>query len=87
MTALPPTPFCSANHSVDYRSAMAFERAHLIEDLEKARAGHDGRSLFPGRTAPPGCASTTQEIKAAAVVSMEIRAGLGEDPHPGCCGR
>lgn len=64
---------CGFNHSADYRSVMAFGRAHLIEDqAEKERAlVMMVDRFFPGRTATLR-PSTTQEIKATAVVSMEI---------------
>ncbi|MBV8915454.1 MAG: pyridoxamine 5'-phosphate oxidase family protein [Acetobacteraceae bacterium] len=61
------------SHSVNYRSAMVFGIAHAIEDEgEKAdalRGFVDG--LFPGRweTLRP---ITTQELKATAVLWMEI---------------
>lgn len=61
------------NHSADYRSVMAFGHARLVTD-----PGEKRRTLimmvdrfFPGRTA--GLRPTTeQEIKATAVVMMEI---------------
>lgn len=61
------------NHSADYRSVMAFGRARLVEDAEEKR-----RALvmmvdrfFPGRTAGLR-PSTAQEIKATAVIAMDI---------------
>lgn len=64
---------CGFNHSADYRSVMAFGRARLVEDAEEKR-----RALvmmvdrfFPGRTAGLR-QSTRQEIKATAVVMMDI---------------
>jgi hypothetical protein len=64
---------CGFNHSADYRSVMAFGRAMLIEDEpEKERAlTMMVDRFFPGRTATLR-PSTTQEIKATAVVAMEI---------------
>lgn len=64
---------CGFNHSADYRSVMAFGRARLIEDeAEKARAlVMMVDRLFPGRTAQLR-QSTRQEIKATAVVYMDI---------------
>src|SRR3954447_24350583 len=64
---------CGFNHSADYRSVMAFGHARLIEDLaEKERAlVMMVDRFFPGRTATLR-PSTTQEIKATAVVMMEI---------------
>jgi nitroimidazol reductase NimA-like FMN-containing flavoprotein (pyridoxamine 5'-phosphate oxidase superfamily) len=64
---------CGFNHSADYRSVMAFGRARLVEDAEEKK-----RALvmmvdrfFPGRTAQLR-QSTAQEIKATAVIVMEI---------------
>jgi hypothetical protein len=64
---------CGFNHSVDYRSAMCFGTAHLIEDLaEKERALDSMVDRFY-----PGCAaslrtSTVQELKATTVIGMAI---------------
>ena len=64
---------CGFNHSADYRSVMCFGQARLVEDAEEKR-----RALvmmvdrfFPDRTAALR-QSTAQEIKATAVVVMEI---------------
>jgi nitroimidazol reductase NimA-like FMN-containing flavoprotein (pyridoxamine 5'-phosphate oxidase superfamily) len=64
---------CGFNHSADYRSVMAFGHARLIEDqAEKERAlVMMVDRFFPGRTAQLR-QSTQQEIKATAVVTMEI---------------
>jgi len=64
---------CGFNHSADYRSVMAFGRARLVEDqAEKERAlVMMVDRLFPGRTASLR-QSTNQEIKATAVVYMDI---------------
>nr|WP_294509019.1 pyridoxamine 5'-phosphate oxidase family protein [uncultured Rhodopila sp.] len=64
---------CGFNHSVDYRSVMAFGRARMIEDPEaKARALTAMVDRFyPGRTATLR-QSTEQEIKATRVIGMEI---------------
>jgi len=61
------------HHSADYRSVMAFGHAKLIEDqAEKARAlTMMVDRLFPGRTASLR-STTEQELKATAVVTMEI---------------
>lgn len=61
------------HHSVDYRAVMAFGHARLIEDpTEKARA----LTMMVDRFYPHRTASlrptTTQELKATAVVMMEI---------------
>ncbi len=61
------------NHSVNYRSAMVFGTAHVVEDVaektEALRRFTDG--LFPGRweTLRP---MTSQELKATSVLWMEI---------------
>ncbi len=61
------------NHSADYRSVMAFGHARLVADRdEKERAlVMMVDRLYPGRTAALR-QSTSQEIKATSVVSMEI---------------
>ncbi len=61
------------NHSVDYRSVMAFGKARLVEDAqEKKRAlVLMVDRLYPRRTA--GLRPTTaQEIKATSVIAMDI---------------
>ena len=64
---------CGFNHSADYRSVMAFGRARLVEDPEEKE-----RALvmmvdrfFPGRTAGLR-RSTGQEVKATAIVAMDV---------------
>ena len=76
------------NHSVDYRSAMAFGHARIVDDPEeKIRALHAMIDRFyPGRwtTLRP---ATQQEIKATRVIGMtieqasaKVRAkGIGDD--------
>ena len=76
------------NHSVDYRSVMVFGQARLVNDPEeKARAlVMMVDRLFPERTALLRPA-TTQEIKATAVIAMDIERasakirtkGIGDD--------
>lgn len=64
---------CGFNHSVDYRSAMCFGRARLVadpEEKERALTMMVDR-FFPNRTAGLR-PSSRQEIKATAVVWMEI---------------
>ncbi len=64
---------CGFNHSADYRSVMAFGKARLVEDQtekEHALVMMVDR-FFPGRTAQLR-QSTGQEIKATAVVYMDI---------------
>jgi hypothetical protein len=64
---------CGFNHSVDYRSVMAFGHARTIDDPEeKARALVAMVDRFyPGRTATLR-QSTPQEVKATRVIGMEI---------------
>ena len=64
---------CGFNHSADYRSVMAFGNARLVEDAaEKERAlVMMVDRFFPGRTAQLR-QSTKQEIKATAVIYMDI---------------
>lgn len=61
------------NHSVNYRSVMAFGMAHLIEDAAEAEAALKDftEGLFPGRwdRLRP---MTAQELKATSVLWMEI---------------
>jgi nitroimidazol reductase NimA-like FMN-containing flavoprotein (pyridoxamine 5'-phosphate oxidase superfamily) len=64
---------CGFNHSADYRSAMLFGHAKLIDDLaEKTRALRMMVDrFFPGRTAQLR-QSTPQEINATTVLVMDI---------------
>ena len=64
---------CGFNHSADYRSVMAFGHARLIKDPAEKEAALVAMvdRLFPARTASLR-QSSTQEIKATAVVAMEI---------------
>jgi uncharacterized protein len=64
---------CGFNHSADYRSVMAFGHARLVsEPAEKERAlVMMVDRFFPGRTAQLR-QSTRQEIKATAVLAMDI---------------
>lgn len=64
---------CGFNHSADYRSAMCFGRARLVTDPEEKRHALVMMvdRFFPDRTAGLR-QSTDQEIKATAVVWMEI---------------
>jgi nitroimidazol reductase NimA-like FMN-containing flavoprotein (pyridoxamine 5'-phosphate oxidase superfamily) len=79
---------CGFNHSADYRAVMAFGTARIISDLkekEQALVAMVDR-FFPDRTASLR-ASTKQEIKATAVIGMEIEhasakvraKGVGDD--------
>ncbi|MDI7860608.1 pyridoxamine 5'-phosphate oxidase family protein [Rhizobiaceae bacterium n13] len=74
------------NHSINYRSAMVFGTARVIEDVdEKARAlRHFVDGLFPGRweSLRP---MTAQELKATSVLWMEIEEATAKvrDAPPG----
>ncbi len=64
---------CGFNHSVNYRSVMAFGTARLIDDPEEKLRLMDRflDRFFPGRAGlmrPP----TKQEIKATSFIGMEI---------------
>ena len=64
---------CGFNHSADYRAVMAFGTAYLVtepEEKKRALVAMVDR-FFPYRTASLR-QSTTQEIKATAVIAMEI---------------
>ncbi|MEO3472221.1 pyridoxamine 5'-phosphate oxidase family protein [Roseomonas sp. CAU 1739] len=79
---------CGFNHSADYRSAMCFGQARLVSDPDEKRQSLVMMvdRLFPNRTAGLR-QSTAQEIKATAVVWMEIERasakirakGVGDD--------
>lgn len=64
---------CGFNHSADYRSVMAFGRARLVRDPAEKRAALVAMvdRLFPARTESLR-PSTAQEIKATAVMAMDI---------------
>ena len=64
---------CGFNHSVDYRSAMCFGTARIIEDADAKSRALDAMidRFYPGRNAELR-SSTAQEIKATMVVGMEI---------------
>ena len=70
---------CGFNHSVDYRSAMCFGTAHILDDPdEKARALDSMIDRFyPGRAATLR-QSTVQELKATMVIGMEIEQASGK---------
>jgi nitroimidazol reductase NimA-like FMN-containing flavoprotein (pyridoxamine 5'-phosphate oxidase superfamily) len=67
------------HHSVDYRSAMCFGKAHIIDDdAEKIRALDSMIDRFyPGRAATLR-AIDTQERKATMVIGMEIEEASGK---------
>jgi nitroimidazol reductase NimA-like FMN-containing flavoprotein (pyridoxamine 5'-phosphate oxidase superfamily) len=64
---------CGFNHSADYRAVMAFGDAYLVTDPEEKKSALVAMvdRFFPDRTAGLR-QSTDQEIKASAVVAMEI---------------
>ena len=64
---------CGFNHSVDYRSAMCFGTAHLIEDSAEKERALDSMvdRFYPGRAASLRT-SSVQELKATTVIGMAI---------------
>jgi nitroimidazol reductase NimA-like FMN-containing flavoprotein (pyridoxamine 5'-phosphate oxidase superfamily) len=70
---------CGFNHSVDYRSAMCFGQAHIIEDLDEKAKALDLMidRFYPGRNAELR-PSTAQELKATMVIGMEIENASGK---------
>ena len=64
---------CGFNHSADYRSVMAFGHARLVDDPAEKEAALVAMvdRLFPHRTASLR-QSSVQEVKATAVVVMDI---------------
>jgi nitroimidazol reductase NimA-like FMN-containing flavoprotein (pyridoxamine 5'-phosphate oxidase superfamily) len=70
---------CGFNHSVDYRSAMCFGTAHIVEDLDEKAKALDIMidRFYPGRNAELR-PSTTQELKATMVIGMTIEEASGK---------
>jgi nitroimidazol reductase NimA-like FMN-containing flavoprotein (pyridoxamine 5'-phosphate oxidase superfamily) len=70
---------CGFNHSVDYRSAMCFGRAHVIDDGQQKSRALDAMidRFYPGRSAGLR-PSTTQELKATMVIGMAIEEASGK---------
>lgn len=70
---------CGFNHSVDYRSAMCFGTAHIIDDPEEKSRALDRMidRFYPGRAAilRPG---TALELKATTVIGMAIEQASGK---------
>jgi nitroimidazol reductase NimA-like FMN-containing flavoprotein (pyridoxamine 5'-phosphate oxidase superfamily) len=64
---------CGFNHSADYRAVMVFGTAHLVTDPEEKKRALVAMvdRFFPDRTAGLR-QSNKQEIKATAVIAMEI---------------
>ena len=70
---------CGFNHSINYRSVMAYGTAHVIEGTAEKLAAMDSflDRFFPGRSKlmrPP----TKQEIKATTFVGMEMEQASGK---------
>jgi nitroimidazol reductase NimA-like FMN-containing flavoprotein (pyridoxamine 5'-phosphate oxidase superfamily) len=64
---------CGFNHSVDYRAAMCFGNAHIIDDQkEKERALDSMVDRFYPDRAKSLRTSTVQELKATTVIGMAI---------------
>jgi uncharacterized protein len=64
---------CGFNHSVDYRAAMCFGNAHIIDDQkEKERALDSMVDRFYPDRAKLLRTSTVQELKATTVIGMAI---------------
>jgi hypothetical protein len=75
---------CGFNHSVDYRSAMCFGQAHIIDDLAEKTRALDAMidRFYPDRNATLR-PSTTQELKATMVVGMAIEDASGKVRNKG----
>jgi nitroimidazol reductase NimA-like FMN-containing flavoprotein (pyridoxamine 5'-phosphate oxidase superfamily) len=81
---------CGFNHSVDYRSVMAFGHAVMVTDLEEKQRALTMMvdRFYPQRTASLR-STTAQETKATAVMAMDIERaaakvrnkGLADDPE------
>jgi hypothetical protein len=70
---------CRFNHSVDYRSAMCFGTAHIIDDpIEKARALDRMIDRFYPDRASTLRTSTDQELKATMLIGMRIEEASGK---------
>jgi len=70
---------CGFNHSINYRSVMAYGRAHMIEGRELKLRAMDAfvERFFPGRSRAIR-APTEQEIKATTLLGMEIKQASGK---------
>ena len=70
---------CGFNHSINYRSVMAYGTAHVIEDHEEKVVAMDRfiDRFFPGRSKLLRPA-TDKEIKATMFVGMEIEQASGK---------
>ncbi len=70
---------CGFNHSVDYRSAMCFGTAHIIDDPDEKSAALDRMidRFYPDRAATLR-PSTALELKATTVIGMVIEEASGK---------
>jgi nitroimidazol reductase NimA-like FMN-containing flavoprotein (pyridoxamine 5'-phosphate oxidase superfamily) len=70
---------CGFNHSINYRSVMAYGTAHVVTDFDEKVAAMDRfiDRFFPGRSKLLRPA-TGQEIKATMFVGMEIEQASGK---------
>ncbi|MBV9836130.1 MAG: pyridoxamine 5'-phosphate oxidase family protein [Alphaproteobacteria bacterium] len=70
---------CGFNHSVDYRSALCFGTAHIIDDPDhKAKLLDNMINRFYPERAASLRQSTVQELKATTVIGMEIEEAVGK---------
>jgi nitroimidazol reductase NimA-like FMN-containing flavoprotein (pyridoxamine 5'-phosphate oxidase superfamily) len=70
---------CGFNHSVDYRSAMCFGTAHIVDDPAEKSAALDRMidRFYPDRAAALR-PSTALELKATTVIGMAIEEASGK---------
>ncbi len=70
---------CGFNHSINYRSAMAYGKAYVVEDEAEKMAAMDSfiDRYFPGRSKLLRPA-TRQETKATTFVGMEMEQASGK---------
>jgi len=70
---------CGFNHSINYRSVMAYGKAHVIEDPEEKVTAMNSfiDRFFPGRSKILRTA-TDKELKATTFLGMEIEQASGK---------
>jgi nitroimidazol reductase NimA-like FMN-containing flavoprotein (pyridoxamine 5'-phosphate oxidase superfamily) len=75
---------CGFNHSVDYRSAMCFGKAHIIDDATEKTRALDAMidRFYPDRNATLR-PSTAQELKATMLIGMAIEEASGKVRNKG----
>jgi hypothetical protein len=75
---------CGFNHSVDYRSAMCFGKAHIIDDAAEKTRALDAMidRFYPDRNATLR-PSTAQELKATMLIGMAIEEASGKVRNKG----